>query len=159
MNSVKTLVWARTTLAVLALYLPLQAEVKVNLVANKIVSVDGAEHKQSADKAKPGEVIEYVAEYQNSDKASVKNVMATLPVPAGLEYLPQSSLPQSVMASTDGSTYAPAPLKRSVRGTDGKMVEELVPYSQYRSLRWNLGEIGAGASKTIKARMKVKAAQ
>lgn len=159
MNSVKTLVWARTALAVLALYLPLQAEVKVNLVANKIVSVDGAEHKQSADKAKPGEVIEYVADYQNLDKASVKNVMATLPVPKGLEYLPQSSSPQSMLASTDGNTYAPAPLKRSVRGTDGKMVEELVPYSEYRSLRWSLGEIGAGASKTVKARMKVKAAQ
>ena len=156
MNSVKTLVWARAALAALALYLPLQAEVKVNLVASKIVSVDGTEHKQSADKAKPGEVIEYVAEYQNSDKASVKNVMATLPVPAGLEYLPQSSLPQTMMASTDGNTYAPAPLKRSVRGTDGKMVEELVPYAEYRSLRWNLGDIAGGTSKSVKARMKVK---
>ena len=159
MNSVKTLVWARVALATLALYLPLQAEVKVNLVASKIVSVDGAEHKQSADKAKPGEVIEYAAEYKNLDKASVKNVMATLPVPAGLEYLPQTSSPQSMLASTDGNTYAPAPLKRSVRGADGKMVEELVPYSEYRSLRWSLGEISAGASKTVVARMKVKTAQ
>ena len=159
MNSVKTQVLARTALAVLALYLPLQAEVKVNLVANKIVSVDGTEHKQSADKAKPGEVIEYVAEYQNSDKSSVKNVMATLPVPTGLEYLPETSSPQSLLASTDGNTFAPAPLKRSVRGTDGKMVEVLVPYSEYRSLRWSLGEISAGASKTVRARMKVKTAQ
>ena len=158
MNSVKTLVW-RAALAALVLYLPLQAEVKVNLVANKIVSVDGAEHKQSADKAKPGEVIEYAAEYQNLDKASVKNVMATLPVPAGLEYLPETSSPQIMMASTDGSTYAPAPLKRSVRGTDGKMMDVLVPYSEYRSLRWNLGEISAGASKTVSARMKVKTSQ
>jgi len=157
MNSVKTLVW--TTLAALALYLPLQAEVKVNLAASKIVSANGAEHKQSADKAKPGEIIEYVADYQNLDKASVKNVMATLPVPAGLEYLPQTSSPEAVLATTDGSTYAPVPLKRSVRAADGKMVEELVPYSEYRSLRWNLGVIAAGANKTVKARMKVRTAQ
>jgi uncharacterized repeat protein (TIGR01451 family) len=159
MNSAKTLKCAWAVLATLALYLPLQAEVKVNLVASKIVSVGGAEHKQSAEKAKPGEVIEYVAEYHNTDKASVKNVMATLPVPAGLEYLPQTSAPESVMATTDGNTYAPVPLKRSVRGADGKMVQELVPYSEYRSLRWNLGEISAGANKTVKARMKIKTAQ
>jgi uncharacterized repeat protein (TIGR01451 family) len=142
----------------LALCLPLLAEVKVILVQSKIVVANGVEHKQSADTAKPGDVIEYVAEYKNPDKSPVGKVMATLPVPAGMEYIPQTASPESVMASTDGVNYAPVPLKRSVRGTDGRMVEQLVPYSEYRSLRWSLGDLGGGTSKFVKARMKVKAA-
>src|SRR5215831_1460511 len=140
----------------LALSLPLLAEVKVVLVANKIVTVNGVEQRESGDKAKPGEVIEYVAEYKNPDKNLVKNVVATLPVPSGMEYIPQTAAPEQVTASTDDVTYAPVPLKRSVRGADGKMVQQLVPYSEYRSLRWSLGDIAGGNSKSVKARMKVR---
>ena len=140
----------------ISLCLPLLAEVKVVLQASKIVVVNGAEQRESADKAKPGEVIEYVAEYRNAAKSPVSNVVATLPVPAGMEYLPNSASPGQVMASTDEHNYAPVPLKRMVRNADGKMVEQEVPYSEYRSLRWKLGEIPGETSKSVKARMKVK---
>ncbi len=143
-------------LLVIALSVSLLAEVKVDLKASKIVVVNGVEQKQPADKAKPGEIIEYVAEYKNTAKTSVSNVVATLPVPPGMEYLPDTAGPAQVMASTDEHNYAPVPLKRSVRGADGKMVEQLVPFSEYRSLRWNLGDIQGGSSKSVKARMKVK---
>lgn len=142
--------------AALALYLPLQSEVRVLLVANKIVKMDGTELKQPGDTAKPGEVIEYIAEYKNPDKSAVKNVVATLPVPAGMEYVAQTATPNLVMASTDDIDYAPVPLKKNVRGADGKFIQELVPYAEYRSLRWNLGDIAGGTSKSVKARMKVK---
>ncbi len=157
MKAAKTLKTGFVMMAALVLYLPLQAEVKVLLVANKIVKVDGTEQKQSADKAKPGEVIEYVAEYKNPDKSAVRDVVANLPVPVGMEYIPQTATPEQVLASTDGVNYASAPLKKSVRGADGKMVQQLVPYSEYRSLRWNLGDIAGGTSKSVKARMKVRA--
>ena len=140
----------------LALSLPLLAEVKVVLVANKIVTVNSVEQREHGDKAKPGDVIEYVAEYKNPDKNLVKNVVATLPVPSGMEYVPQTAAPEQVTASTDDVTYAPIPLKRSVRGADGKMAQQLVPYSEYRSLRWSLGDIAGGNSKSVKARMKVR---
>jgi uncharacterized repeat protein (TIGR01451 family) len=140
----------------LSLCLPLLAEVKVVLTANKIVVVNGAEQRQPADKAKPGDIIEYVAEYRNTAKSSVSNVIATLPVPSGMEYIPDTADPAQVMASTDEHNYAPVPLKRNVRGADGKMVEQQVPFSEYRSLRWKLGEIQGEAGKSVKARMKVK---
>jgi uncharacterized repeat protein (TIGR01451 family) len=143
----------------LALYLPLHAQVKVTLVASKIVKHDGTEQKQSGDKAQPGDVIEYDAEYHNTDKSAVKDVVATLPVPAGMEYLPQTAIPGQVLASIDGANYAPVPLKRAVRDAGGQMVQELVPYSEYRSLRWNLGDMAGGISKSVKARMKVKTQQ
>lgn len=145
--------------AALALYLPLQAEVKVLLIASKIINADGTEKKESGDKAKPGDVIEYVAEYKNPDKSSVKDVVATLPVPAGMEYLPNTAMPSQVMASTSDGKFAPVPLKRAVRGADGKVTQELVPYSEYRSLRWGLGDLSGGTSKSVRARMKVRTQQ
>jgi uncharacterized repeat protein (TIGR01451 family) len=159
MNTKRTFTAGLVIAAALALYLPLQAEVKVILVASKIVKVDGAEKKESGDKAKPGDVIEYVAEYKNTDKNPVKNVVATLPVPAGMEYVPQTAVPNEVTASTDGTTYAPVPLKRTARNASGQTVQELVPYSEYRFLRWSLGEIAGEKSKSVKARMKVKTQQ
>lgn len=154
----KTLKTAWIAVIVTGLCLPMLAEVKVVLTANKIVVVNGKEQMQPSDKAKPGEVIEYVAEYRNTGNASVTNVVATLPVPAGMEFLPDTAQPQQIMASTDEHNFAPVPLKRKVTGPDGSTVEQLVPYSEYRSLRWTLGKIPGGDSKSVKARMKVKSA-
>lgn len=144
-------------LLALTLSTSLLAEVKVELKANKVVVVNGAEQKQPADKAKPGEIIEYVAEYRNTAKGPVSNVVATLPVPPGMEYVPDTAEPVQVFASTDEHNYAPVPLKRSVRGADGKTVEQLVPFSEYRSLRWKLGDLQGDSSRSVKARMKVRA--
>jgi uncharacterized repeat protein (TIGR01451 family) len=131
----------------------------VTLAASKIVKLEGSEQKQSGDKAKPGDVIEYVAEYKNTDKGLVRDVVATLPIPKGMEYMPQTAAPGDVMASTDGVSYASIPLKKTVRDASGRMIQELVPYSEYRSLRWTLGDIPGEKSKSVKARMKVKTQQ
>ena len=159
MLTAKTLKRIFVIAAAFALYLPLQAEVKVLLIANKIVKIDGTEKTQAGDKAKPGDVIEYVAEYKNPDKSAVKDVLATLPVPAGMEYIPNSATPGQVMASTGDGNYGPIPLKKEARGADGKVMQVLIPYSEYHSLRWNLGVISGGASKSVRARMKVKTQQ
>lgn len=148
---------AGVILAMLALSLSVKAEVKVTLVANKIVKSNGAEVKQSGETAKPGDTIQYAAEYRNTDKTSVRNVVATLPVPAGMEYVPDTETPRPALASTDGMHFSAIPLKRTVRNASGQSTEELVPYSEYRTLRWNLGEISGGGSKTVVARVKVKA--
>jgi len=159
MRTMKTLKTAWIAVMVTALCLPVLAEVKVMLTANKIVVVNGKEQMEPSNKARPGEVIEYVAEYRNTGNTPVTDVIATLPVPAGMEFLPGTAQPQQMMASTDEHNFAPVPLKRQVAGPDGKTVEQLVPYSEYRSLRWSLGKIQGGDSKSVKARMKVKAGQ
>src|SRR6202158_4827416 len=151
--------FAKLILAMLALSLSAKAEVKVTLVANKIVKTNGTEVQQSGQTAKPGDTIEYVAEYRNTDKATVRNVVATLPVPAGMEYVPDTQTPRSALASTDGMHFSAIPLKRTVRDATGQPKEELVPYTEYRTLRWDLGEISGGASKTVIARVKVKTQQ
>src|SRR6202158_2950394 len=151
--------FAKLILAMLALSLSANAEVKVTLVANKIVKSSETEVRQSGQTAKPGDTIEYVAEYRNTDKSPVRNVVATLPVPAGMEYLPDTESPRPATASTDGMHFSAIPLKRTVRNASGQPKEELVPYSEYRTLRWDLGEISGGASKTVIARVKVKTQQ
>jgi uncharacterized repeat protein (TIGR01451 family) len=147
--------WATVILATLALSLSAKAEVKVTLVASKIMKSNGAEIQQSGQTAKPGDTIEYVAEYRNTDKSAVRNVVATLPVPAGTEYVPDTESPRPALASTDGTHFSAIPLKRTVRNASGQPTEELVPYSEYRTLRWDLGAISGDGSKTIKARVKV----
>jgi len=150
---------AKVILAMLALSLSAKAEVKVTLVANKVMKSNGTEVQMSGQTAKPGDTIEYVADYRNTDKSNVRNVVATLPVPAGMEYLPDTESPRPALASTDGAHFSAIPLKRTVRNATGQPKEELVPYSEYRTLRWNLGEISGGGSKTVKARVKVKTQQ
>jgi uncharacterized repeat protein (TIGR01451 family) len=150
---------AKVILAMLALSLSAKAEVKVTLVANKVMKSNGTEVQMSGQTAKPGDTIEYVADYRNTDKSNVRSVVATLPVPAGMEYLPDTESPRPALASTDGAHFSAIPLKRTVRNAAGQPKEELVPYSEYRTLRWNLGEISGGGSKTVKARVKVKTQQ
>jgi uncharacterized repeat protein (TIGR01451 family) len=164
MHMSKTLKSALVLAGAFALLMPLCAQqmeqpgVKMVMSQSKIVVANGVEQKQSADKVKPGDVIEYVVECKNPGTKAVKDFKPVLPVPAALEYIPQSASPVPVMASTDGKNFAPVPLKRKVQGADGKMSEQLVPVSEYRSLQWDLGNIEGGASKSVKARMKVKAA-
>jgi uncharacterized repeat protein (TIGR01451 family) len=147
-----------TVLTVFTLFcLPLWSEVKVVLAAHKIVKADGTEQSISADKAKPGDVIEYVATYKNTDTKPATNVTATLPIPHGMEYIPNTASPDHVMASIDDAHYDQVPLKRTVKDANGKLTEELVPYSEYRSLRWQLGAMPGGGTRDVKARMKVRA--
>jgi uncharacterized repeat protein (TIGR01451 family) len=101
-------------------------------------------------------VIEYVATYKNTDNKPVTNVMATLPIPQGMEYIPNTASPEQAMASTDDQHFAPIPLKRKATDKNGQTVDELVPYSEYRSLRWQLGAMAGGATRDVKARMKVR---
>jgi len=145
------------TLTVFTLFfLPVWSEVKVVLTAHKIVKTDGTEQSISADKAKPGDVIEYVATYKNTDSKPATDVTATLPIPHGMEYMPNTASPEHVMASTGDEHYAPVPLKRTVKDANGTPKEELVPYSEYRSLRWQLGAMPGAATRDVKARVKVQ---
>jgi hypothetical protein len=50
------------------------------------------------------------------------------------------------------------PLKRTVT-RNGAQVEELVPYREYRALRWNAGELGGENSLAFTARVRVSEGQ
>jgi hypothetical protein len=127
------------------------------LQAHKVIrAADGKEQFAAASEAKPGDVLEYRATYKNVSTKPLHAVMATLPVPAaGVEYLMNSAVPAGAEASINGAQFAPAPLKRLVQQSDGKPQQQLVPAAEYRFLRWPLGDLPAGASKTVSARVRV----
>ena len=124
------------------------------LVARKVVVVQGRESLADAGAAKPGDVIEYVASYRNTGKDAITGLQATMPIPSHTEYLPGTARPAKARASLDGQLFAGIPLKRSVT-RDAKLVEEPVPYREYRYLRWLAGELRGGKSVSFTARVRV----
>lgn len=134
-----------------------QGNLVVTLSAHKtVVSADGKEILVPADQARPGDIIEYKAVYKNTGKSGAQNLEATLPVPVGgMEYLPHTAYPKPVKASVDGRKFEPVPLKHSVTLPDGKQELREVPYSEYRYLRWELGELSPGKSTWVSARARL----
>lgn len=130
-------------------------DVTVTLHAARVTMANGREVLAPADQAKPGEVLQYRAVYTNTGKRDVRQLMATLPIPAGVEYLPTTAAPAAVLASLDGRTYAAVPLTRKERTADGREVIVEIPASEYRFLRWAVGQLPAKQTRTMTARMRV----
>src|SRR5262245_59587393 len=86
--------------------------VAVELTANRVTKSQGKEVLTPADKAQPGETLEYRALYRNDGAGDAKGLMATLPIPRGTAYVAGTAQPGRVEASLDGRTFAPVPLKR-----------------------------------------------
>jgi uncharacterized repeat protein (TIGR01451 family) len=150
-----------TVLATFVILAPLsvfsdEGNVTVQLTAQKVVArTDGTEEFLAAEEAVPGQTLLYTAAYHNRGTAAIKNLRATLPVPEGMEYLPDSAKPADVSASLDGVVFQPVPLKHKVKSPDGTEHDELVPYAQYRTLRWSVGDLAPDATVTISARAKI----
>lgn len=122
--------------------------------ARVVVGEHGAEQLVATENVHPGDVVEYRATYSNQGEGAVRGLAATLPIPPGTIYQP-TTLVDRVEASTDGVSFAPVPLVRRVTGPDGRLRTEEVPASEYRALRWQIGELPANASRSVAARVLV----
>lgn len=133
-----------------------QGAVRVKLTQARVEIVAGKEKLVEVETVKPGDVIEYRAVYTNITKEPVRDLMANLPVPKGLEYVAKSAkasagLPTAQVATRDGK-FGAEPLMVT---EGGKKVA--VPYAEYRELRWPVGAVEAGRSVTVSARARVVA--
>jgi len=72
-----------------------------------------------------------------------------------MQYLPTTAAPTQALASVDGQHFEAIPLKRQVRLANGTDALRDVPYGEYRYLRWTLGDMAAGSSRTVHARVRV----
>ena len=132
----------------------IEPAVAVQLTQHKVFTgADGKESLVDGATVKPGEVLEYRATYINKSNTAVKGVVATLPIPEGLEYRPGSARPGAnlVQAATKDGVFGAEPLSRKVNGK-----VEPVPYSDYRTLRWNLGSLPARGEAAVSARAAVQ---
>ncbi|MBL8513355.1 MAG: hypothetical protein JNJ55_05125 [Betaproteobacteria bacterium] len=128
---------------------------EITLARTKIALENGKEISQKADVAKPGDVIEEVATYKNTSAGALKDFVPMLPVPPNTELIMGSVKPANAKASVDGKSFSDMPLKRKVRQANGVEVEQTVPLSEYKFLRWYPGEIGPGKSQVFSARFKL----
>ncbi|MEY4730150.1 MAG: hypothetical protein RL020_1308 [Pseudomonadota bacterium] len=131
-------------------------DLAITMTQSRVVMQDGKEATEPAEAAKPGDVIEYAAEYRNKSTKSLGAVMAIIPIPLGTEYLPDTAKPNVAFASLKGDKYEAVPLKRKVKQADGKEVEQLVPYSEYRFVRWSVGDMAPGKSQKYSLRVKLE---
>jgi hypothetical protein len=132
-----------------------EGDVSVALNAYRVTMSQGKEAFMPAEQARPGESSNTAPPTRTRASRPVKDLMATLPVPQGLEYLPKSAQPAKLLASVDGKNYEAVPLVRKVKGADGKLVVREVPLSEYRYLRWPMGTLAASAESQVRARMRV----
>ena len=129
-------------------------QVTVDLKQLKVVESNGKQELVASSKGKPGDVFEYVATYHNTGKTAAKNVVGTIPVPNGMEYTPDASSKAPDMAAAADGKFAPVPLKHKVL-RNGVQVEEVLPYSAYRSLQWKIGTLAPDQKVELKARVKL----
>jgi uncharacterized repeat protein (TIGR01451 family) len=130
-------------------------DVRVELIGKRVVMTDGKESLASADKAGPGDVIQYEAIYRNAGEAVAKNVTATVPIPRGMTLVAGSAQPAAEKASLDGKDFSSVPLIQEVKNEAGVTEKQPVPLSQYRALRWTLPELAPGktASFVLRAQL------
>lgn len=117
---------------------------KMELTANQVIkNAEGKTVYTPVRTAPAGSIIQYKATYTNTVNQNINDIAVTLPIPANMTFNGEVS-PTSAQASTDGKNYADMPLMRKV---DGKVVK--VPFSEYRSLRWNIKLLPANKSATV----------
>ncbi len=134
-----------------------KGDLQVSLIARKVTAdAGGKERLVAADTARPGEVIQYDAVYLNKARRELRNLSPTLPIPAGMEFVAGSAVPAAALASVDGRTFEPFPLVRKVKRPDGRIEEVAVPFSEYRALRWNSGDLEVGATTRVIARARLQ---
>ena len=117
---------------------------KMELTANKVVkNAEGKISYLPVRTAPTGTIIQYKAIYTNTINENINDLAVTLPIPANMTFTGEVS-PTSAQASIDGKNYADIPLMRKV---DGKMVK--IPFSEYRTLRWNIKLLPAKKSAAV----------
>jgi len=128
----------------------------IALTAQKVVKQsDGSEKFITADRALPGETIQYDTLCHNRSGKPLNNVAPMLPIPTGMVYVADSASPAPTEASLDGKTFSAIPLKRKVTTPTGEVIEQEVPATEYRALRWKLGEMAPGTKTVLVARTKI----
>lgn len=142
------------TAAVTAPAVTAKSAVTVELTQFKVVKgADGKEQLLSAATVKPGDIIEYKAVYTNRSAKLVNGLVADLPIPEGLQYIAKSAKPGAalVKAATKAGVFGSEPLTVKVGAKT-----ELVPYADYRALRWSLGLLPANGVTAVMARATVQ---
>lgn len=130
--------------------------IEVQLKVTKIELISGREVFVAAETIRPGDLLLYEIIYKIKGKDEVLELLAQLPIPEGMEYLPDSAQPSKVLASLDGIDFSPVPLTGKFKKlVDGKESLEDIPTVKYRALGWTMRGLAPGDEFAVSARLKV----
>lgn len=139
--------------------LPTQGEesgaIDVQLTVMKIASLQGKEVLTPAETIRPGDMLQYEIVYRIKGQDEVLELLAQLPIPEGMEYVPNSAKPPKVLVSLDGVDFSPLPLPDKFKLVDGQESPEKIPTVKYRTLGWAMRGLAPGDEFTVSARLKV----
>lgn len=120
------------------------------------MSKDGRIMLEKAERALPGDVIEYQLSYKNTGRTTIRSLTPVLPIPEGMVFIPDTISAIRLVASLDGKSYSEVPIKREVEDEDGNIETVTVPLEEYRFLKWFIVELKSEKDVLLKARMQVK---
>lgn len=109
----------------------------------------------AVSRAKPGDTLSYQVRYFNQSKTALSDVWATLPIPESLLLVGTESL-TGLFASTDGEHFSPWPLREKISMAGGRVIEQPVPLSKVRMLRWLIPVLKPGVEAIFTADVQVK---
>lgn len=130
-------------------------DIDVQVTVLKIEHSGGAEVLVPAEIIRPGDVLQYELVYKIKGQDKVLELLAQLPVPEGMEYVPNSAKPLKVLGSLDGIDFSAVPLPDKVTLVDGRELSENIPTVKYRTLGWAMRGLAPGDEFTVSARLKV----
>jgi uncharacterized repeat protein (TIGR01451 family) len=131
------------------------AVVSSALKALKVEQMGSKTLVSPAETAKPGDIVEYRAVYANKGNGPAKQLFATVPIPANTTLLADSADPDKAQGTLDGVNFSVLPLMRAVKLADGSVKSEPVPLSEYRALRWSVGNLDAGQQIGVSLRVRI----
>jgi hypothetical protein len=129
------------------------------LTVMRVLQVDGADTFAPAASVQPGDVLRYAMSFNNTSAGSLRDVVASLPVPAGTQLLATGLLPAGAWASLDGKTFSPMPVTRKVRLATGAWADQPVPLAELRFVRWPARSLAAGERWQAALRVQVLATE
>lgn len=99
-----------------------------------------------------GIVLEYHGHVANQGTDIFKKITIALKIPENTELLDTQSIsPNRAKGSIDGVNFQYMPLKTNING-----IVQNIPNHFYKSVQWDIENIGAGEVATVKYRVKVK---
>ncbi|MDW8425502.1 MAG: hypothetical protein RMK51_06180 [Meiothermus sp.] len=146
-------------------------DIRLDLKAHRVVTVQQEgktlERLEAALDVKPGQVIEYQLNAQNTTEKPLRQVALIIPIPANTAYQALSAQPLQLgetlvtaeFSFDGGRTFGRPPLKRKVRVVEnGKEVEKEVEVKpeEYTHARWVLPELGAKQTVLLRLRTVVR---
>jgi hypothetical protein len=125
------------------------------LTQSQVVKENGKEVLKPVTNVSRGDVIEYRAEAVNTHtEGPLTNLNLDIPIPAGSSVILSSINPKNATASADGKNFSSVPLKNIVQRGDA-LVEEVVPVSAYKMIRWNIPVLKPGAKTAVSVRVHI----